>query len=116
MHLEVVASALKSSPSYVSVLDLSRNALQNSAVDLLCAGLKSRNCRLEVLRSVSPLCLSKFNTEPRNAVKVMKLSGGELKGRIYRNITRVFFMHNVFILTLFLLIQIRELQFVRDQL
>ncbi|XP_067438605.1 LOW QUALITY PROTEIN: ribonuclease inhibitor-like [Thunnus thynnus] len=48
-HCEVLASALKSNPSYLRELGLSSNDLQDSEVMLLSAGLESPNCRLETL-------------------------------------------------------------------
>ncbi|XP_024910295.1 NACHT, LRR and PYD domains-containing protein 3-like isoform X2 [Cynoglossus semilaevis] len=49
-HCEMVASALKSDPSHMRVLDLSGNYLENSKVKILCNGLQSQHCQLETLR------------------------------------------------------------------
>ncbi|XP_075884872.1 NLR family CARD domain-containing protein 3-like isoform X2 [Nelusetta ayraudi] len=51
-HCEVVASALESSPSTLTLLDMSGTKLEDPSVKLLCAGLESPNCRLEVLRLI----------------------------------------------------------------
>ncbi|XP_075886737.1 NLR family CARD domain-containing protein 3-like isoform X20 [Nelusetta ayraudi] len=50
LECAVVSSALQSSPSHLTLLDLTETILKDPGVKLLCAGLQSPNCRLEVLR------------------------------------------------------------------
>ncbi|KAL1277575.1 hypothetical protein QQF64_024248, partial [Cirrhinus molitorella] len=49
---KTVASVLQSTNS-LTELDLSNNVLQDSGVEILCSGLKSPNCQLNILRLVS---------------------------------------------------------------
>ncbi|XP_023821848.1 protein NLRC3-like [Oryzias latipes] len=62
LYWNVVASALKSNPSHLTELDLSGSDLPDIAVTLLCEGIKSPNCQLEILR-LKDCGLSKISCE-----------------------------------------------------
>ncbi|XP_027860192.1 NACHT, LRR and PYD domains-containing protein 12-like isoform X4 [Xiphophorus couchianus] len=70
-HCEVVASSLRANPSHLTELDLSCNKLGDYGVKLLCDGLESSNCKLEILRladcSLSETsCVSLVSTKKSN--------------------------------------------------
>ncbi|XP_075901835.1 NLR family CARD domain-containing protein 3-like isoform X5 [Nelusetta ayraudi] len=86
IHCAVVSSALQSSPSHLTLLDLSYNILKDHGVKLLCAGLQSPNCRLAGLRlrncSLSELScdwlLSALKSNPSH-LRLLDLRGNQLK-------------------------------------
>ncbi|XP_075888844.1 uncharacterized protein LOC142892515 [Nelusetta ayraudi] len=86
LECAVVSSALQSSPSHLTLLDLSWTILRDPGVKLLCAGLQSPNCRLEVLRlercSLSELncdwLLSALKSNPSH-LRLLDLTGNQLQ-------------------------------------
>lgn len=57
--------AFTSSLCYLQELDLSYTKLSDSEMDILCTGLKSKNCKLEVLRYITLNYITHFKIEER---------------------------------------------------
>ncbi|KAF4115497.1 hypothetical protein G5714_002986 [Onychostoma macrolepis] len=85
-HCGIVASVLQSSNS-MRELDLSNNHLQHSGVKLLCTGLKSPNCQLNMLRlsicNLSDQCceiLASTLQSSDSSLRELDLSKNDLQG------------------------------------
>uniref|UniRef100_A0A9J7YKQ5 NACHT, LRR and PYD domains-containing protein 12-like n=1 Tax=Cyprinus carpio carpio TaxID=630221 RepID=A0A9J7YKQ5_CYPCA len=84
-HCEIVASALQSSNSPLRDLDLSNNYLMVSGVKLICVGLKSLNCQLNILRLADcnltyPQCeIVSSALQSSNSLRELDLSHNDLQ-------------------------------------
>ncbi|XP_021325236.1 NACHT, LRR and PYD domains-containing protein 12 [Danio rerio] len=77
---EILTSALKSNPSHLRELDISKNQIRNTGVNLLCDVLNNSDCKLETLRlndcgitDVSSLTQCLTNTKALQFLKVLYL-------------------------------------------
>ncbi|XP_073793400.1 uncharacterized protein si:ch73-286h23.3 isoform X1 [Danio rerio] len=83
----ILTSALKSNPSHLRELNLSRNEIRNTGLNLLCDVLKDSQCKLEILSlwncgitDVSSLTQCLMNTKALRFLKVLDLSYNPIGG------------------------------------